>query len=185
MKMIFFVFLLIPVYADSASWDVGHPERSAWTKRTADVVSAVLPSLEKARDVTRFCPKFSSLSRPERIEFWVEVISVMAFYESNWSPKLHYGEPPPLGYDSIGLLQLSYEDKHYKFCTLNRKAKSLENPLLNLDCGIRILAQLVAKDGIIGSDKPYRGGARYWSVLREKRALPKVLAKLKNFEACR
>ena len=49
-----------------------------------------------------------------------------------------------------------------------KNAKSLEDPLVNLRCGVRIMCTLVAKDGVIASSDGgrHRGGARYWSVLR-------------------
>jgi hypothetical protein len=71
--------------------------------------------------------------------------------------------------DSIGLVQLSYEDEPiYYLEHLDRDAKSLEDPLVNLRCGVKIMSTLVAKDGVVASSEggTHRGGARYWSVLR-------------------
>jgi hypothetical protein len=103
----------------------------------------------------------------------VEVLSTIAVAvakrESNYKPGLHYGEPPPLGYDSIGLFQLSYEDG-FSWCTLDRTAKSLEDPINNIRCAVPEMAGLVKRDRVIakGATKSdARGLARYWSVVRE------------------
>jgi hypothetical protein len=71
--------------------------------------------------------------------------------------------------DSVGLLQLSYEDEPvYHLEHLDRGVKSLEDPLVNLRCGVKIMSALVARDGIVASSEggTHRGGGRYWSVLR-------------------
>jgi hypothetical protein len=49
----------------------------------------------------------------------------------------------------------------------DRSVMSLENPLVNLRCGVKIMSILVAKDGVVASSegRKHRGGARYWSVL--------------------
>lgn len=165
------------------SWEANYPERAAWSETCRKIVSENLEALEQAKDIDVFCFKYASLGKSKRIEFWCELIAAMAYFESRWKPALHFGEPPPLGYDSIGLLQLSYEDKQYaKYGVLDRKAKSLENPLNNLTIGIRVLAYWVKRDGCIASEKN-KGGARYWSVLRPKRKLPDVIKRVKaNFK---
>jgi hypothetical protein len=74
-----------------------------------------------------------------------------------------------VGVDSVGLLQLSYEDEPiYHLEQLDRNTRSLEDPLVNLRCGVKIMSTLVAKDGVVASSNggKHRGGARYWSVLR-------------------
>ena len=73
---------------------------------------------------------------------------------------------------SVGLLMLSYkkgEQAAYSYEPLDVKAKSLENPLVNLRCGVKVLTYWVKQDGVIaeGGDGDPAGAARYWSVLRE------------------
>ena len=117
----------------------------------------------------QFAPGYSGLSASNQVRFWAELFVAIARFESNWKPNTIFHEPPPLGVDSVGLLQLSYEDeRNHHLEHLDRTAKSLENPLVNLRCGVKIMSNLVAKDGVVASSgtNGHRGGARYWSVLR-------------------
>lgn len=168
-----------PAVLQSPSWEKGHPERLIWSERTRSVVQMEIAKIETARDRTRFCPKYDTLSNSDRIAFWTEFVSVMAYFESGWKPQTVFKEPPPLNNESIGLLQLSVSDaKNYPFCAPVASRSAIMDPLKNLDCGVRILAKWIAKDSAI-TTTANGGGARYWSVLREKRKLPEVLAKLK------
>lgn len=165
------------------SWEANHPERLAWSDCARKIVAENLEALEQAKDIEKFCSSYGSMGKSKRVEFWCELIAAMAYYESSWKPAMHFGEPPPLGYDSIGLLQLSYEDRQYaKYGVLDRKKKSLEDPINNLTIGIRVLAYWVKRDACIANDSN-KGGGRYWSVLRPKRKLPDVIKRVKaNFK---
>ena len=189
MRFLLFLFLAscsqTPVVADDAgvpavntcpkiSWETAkNPERRAWSVKTCALIDELMPKLDKASDLKRF-------GSGDKKKLWAEIISAMVYFESGYNPKSYYMEPPPLNYHSIGLLQLSYSDaKYYKFCKLDEKKKNLEDPIVNLDCGVRILAQLIEKRGAI-TTPDNKGGAAYWSVLREKRKLPDVIARVKK-----
>ncbi len=151
------------------SWEVNHAERKPWSNKVVNMVLEHRGSLFAAQDMTTFCPKFNSLSMEEKSWVWAELIVGIVKYESDFDPNNIYHEPPPLSIDSIGLLQLSYEDKaQYPFCNLNRKTKNLQDPINNLDCGIKIMAKLIDKWGVITNSKN-RGLAAYWSVVRKSR----------------
>lgn len=169
------------------SWEKGHPERKAWSDQARLTAGVVLRSLEKAKDINRFCPKYFDHGVFDRVQFWGELVSTMAFFESAWNPKTVFKEPAPLNNESIGLLQLSQSDaKNYASiaqCKPLAVRSNLMDPLINLDCGLRIMAQWIAKDGAITTPNNL-GAARYWSVLREKRKLPDVLKKLKGLKVC-
>lgn len=164
------------------SWEKGHPERKAWSDQARVTAGVVLRDLDKAKDVARFCPKYAELGAYDRVQFWAELVSTMAYFESGWNTNSTFHEPAPLNYDSAGLLQLSTVDaKNYKSipqCALIATVAGLRDPLKNLDCGIRIMARLIGKDSAI-TTTANKGAAAYWSVLREKRKLPDVLVKLK------
>jgi len=152
----------------SLSWDT-KPERVAWSKELLNCIGGTLGMLEDG-DPEKFISGYTGLSEDGKIRYWSELIIAMAKFESNLDPHCVYHEPPPLGVDSIGLLQLSYEDQeNYNLEPLSRTEKSLENPLINIRCAVIILSTLVSQDKVIasGSGKTSRGGARYWSVLRE------------------
>jgi len=152
------------------SWD-GDATRAAWSAALLAAVREHKAELDRGNP-DAFIDGYSNLSADDQLKFWAELVIAMAKYESNWNPQAHYKEPPPLNVTSLGLLQLSYEDAtQYDLGPLDRAKHSLQDPIVNLRCGVVILAHLVARDGTIaaGSGDKSRGAARYWAVLREGR----------------
>lgn len=147
------------------------------SKEWSDYVYAKLDTLGKdlldvvPADRAMFCPKYSSLSYNQRKQYWTFMLSAMTRFESNFNTSMKYTE----GFNdsngkkviSRGLLQISIESGNGYDCDL-RTAQDLHDPYQNLACGIRILNRWVARDGRIAGkvSSKWRGGARYWSVLR-------------------
>lgn len=157
------------------SWDT-KPERKPWSAELIKAIQLHLNDLEQGSP-DLFIAGYNGLSADGKLLFWAELVIAMAKFESNWNPHDVFHEPPPLGVDSVGLLQLSYEDQPvYSLEPLSRENKSLEDPLVNIRCGVKILARLVSKDKVIAKEivsngkKRFQGAARYWSVLREGQA---------------
>jgi transglycosylase-like protein with SLT domain len=149
------------------SWDTV-AERKAWSRQLLGSIETMKTELDRGQP-NLFAPRYSTLDVSGQVKFWAEFFIAIARFESSWKPHEIFHEPPPLGVDSVGLLQLSYEDEPvYHLEHLDRAGKSLEDPLVNLRCGVKIMATLVAKDGVVAAtvDGKHRGGARYWSVLR-------------------
>lgn len=123
-------------------------------------------------DAATFCPNYKNLSYNDRKKYWVFIMSVMAKFESGFKTNSSYTEDftDSRGNNVIsrGLLQLSIESAKGYDCEL-ASAQDLHNPLKNLSCGVRILDRWVGRDGRIGGkiNSQWRGGARYWSVMRE------------------
>lgn len=142
------------------SWDNGR--RQAWSAQLIASIRESISQLEEGNPDS-FVSGYSSLSTELRIKFWAELLIAVAKFESDWNPHDIYHES--FGVDSVGLLQLSYEDQaNYKIEHLDRAAKSLQDPLVNLRCGVKIFATLVSKHKIIASGT--KGAAAYWSTLR-------------------
>lgn len=149
------------------TWD-SRPERKVWSAQLLESLASAKQDLDRGNP-EQFAPGYAGLAAAGQIKFWAELFVAIARFESNWKPHEIFHEPPPLGVDSVGLLQLSYEDEPvYHLEHLDRSVKSLEDPLVNLRCGVKIMSTLVAKDGVVASSDggKHRGGARYWSVLR-------------------
>jgi hypothetical protein len=162
------------------SWDTVEA-RKAWSAELIKAVRAHKADLDLGNPEA-FIPGYSQLTADQQLKFWGELIVAMAKYESNWKPNVIFHEPPPLGIDSVGLLQLSYEDQPgYKLEPLDRARKSLEDPLVNLRCAVKIMAKLLARDRVVakGAKKQSRGAARYWSVLREGHKIDEIKARTK------
>lgn len=118
-----------------------------------------------------FCPKYKSLSYSQRKQYWAYLISSMVRFESNFKTDTSYKESfndsrgnPVI---SRGLLQLSIESGNAYGCGF-KNAQELHDPYKNLSCGVRILNRWVGRDARIAGkvSNSWRGGARYWSVLR-------------------
>lgn len=167
-------------------WEENHKERAPWSLQVMKQFKENLSSFEKASDVKTFCPKFSSLDESKKVHALSTMAVAIALYESSYNPNSIYHEPPPLGIDSVGLYQLSYEDK-FSWCNLDRKSKTLQNPMINIDCAIPKMAKLAAQDGIIsgGSTGAWRGLARYWSVMRPSGKKGKIQEAVLGLSFCK
>ncbi len=134
-------------------------------------MSANLTKFESAKDIANWCPNYQALNGDNRIQMWVTMATGIAFYESGFNPNSIYNEPPPLSIASVGLFQLSYSDG-LPGCKLNAAAKSLQDPLNNIDCAIPLMGKLIARDSIVTSGNTLKSGAnqarglgRYWSTM--------------------
>jgi hypothetical protein len=166
-----------PAPAQSApialSWD-DDATRKTWSAALVAAVREHKDELDRGNP-DAFIPGYAQLSPDEQVKFWAELVVAIAKYESNWNPRAHFKEPPPLNVVSLGLLQLSYEDgAQYHLEALDQHARedhALEDPQVNLRCGVAMLAHLVARDGVVaaGRGDKSRGAARYWAVLRDGR----------------
>jgi len=103
--------------------------------------------------------------------FWFNVIMEMAYWESNYKTDVKYQEnfkDKNGNYIySRGLLQLSIESGKGYDCPFKIES-DIHNPKLNLECGVIILDRWVGRDKRIAGLEigNWKGGARYWSVLR-------------------
>lgn len=191
-----------PFVHPKISWEVT-PSRKAWSDFAKKEVEKSMPSLEKATDILDFCPTYSFLPESKRPWFWVELISAMAKFESGWNPTSRMVEPssafpsvdPITGQPvaSEGLLQLSYQDKRWmpscrfdwskdKLLGPRDPKKTILNPEINLECGIKILARQIERRGLI-----VVGSSPYWSVIYSGKysKLPEIKAMVGSMELCR
>jgi len=93
-----------------------------------------------------------------------------------------YMEPPPLGYTSDGLLQLSIEDEAGYKCGFTTR-ESVRHPIRNLYCGVKILNKIQNLSKFKGKSIYYQAG-QYWSVMRDFGNWPKAngrLAEVKKY----
>jgi hypothetical protein len=156
-----------------AAWDIV-PQGAQWTNYLGIEIDGfggeLLHTIPK--DFTNFCTGFPQ-GHWKRKQFWIFLISCMAYFESgfHWTEKYQEAPPPKgPGTMSAGLLQLSVgDDVHYKAPFHWKTANDVCNPRQNLSVGMRILQHWVIHDRVIsGRDNhgKWLGGARYWSTLR-------------------
>ncbi|MAV90528.1 MAG: hypothetical protein CL676_03840, partial [Bdellovibrionaceae bacterium] len=77
----------------TARWE-GVSGGRAWTIFTYQTLKDYTPALFTLapRDVASFCPNYSNLDEYERRDFWVYLISAMAYFESGFDPSTDYRE---------------------------------------------------------------------------------------------
>lgn len=136
-----------------------------------------LLKLSSLKDANLYCPKFSSLSEVEKMQFYVMLFSTMSRWESGFDHEKFYREDfsdPAGDVISRGLLQMSQISSNanrYK-CGI-KKAEDLYDPKTNLECAVKIMTSLVLEDRYLGTalgageKSGHTGGSRYWSVLRK------------------
>ena len=187
------------------SWEKENAARKAWSQYVFnEIETKYLLQLSAAKDVTRLCPRYGQLYKDYQITVWVELISAMAKFESQWKPTMFFRETG-LGRDLVtgqtntsqGLMQVSYQDtlKDFYSCNFdwskdryladNNPKKTIFDPYKNLDCGLKILAKQVRVKGRVVLKKANR---YYWSVLeedREKSKVPAILAMTSSLPFCR
>lgn len=157
-----------------ARWETKARDGAEWSQYAYDQIPVLGKNLlaKNPGDVAQFCPNYAYLDLSDKKNFWVYLLSAMSELESAHNPNSDYVESfkDSQGNNVIssGLLQLSVSDKSYG-CAFNSIA-DVHDPHKNLDCGIRILNKWLSVDGVISgkSGSTWIGGARYWSVLRNK-----------------
>ncbi|WP_374077109.1 transglycosylase SLT domain-containing protein [Bdellovibrio bacteriovorus] len=166
-------------------------EWSAHVDRELDKLGQNLLDVIPA-DASVFCPKYKSLSYAQRKQYWAFLISSMVRFESNFNTNASYTEAfndsNGKRVVSRGLLQISIESGNAYGCGF-RTAQELHDPMKNLSCGIRILDRWLGRDGRIAGkvSNAWRGGARYWSVLRSTNSTPykSIVSWSQNLSICK
>jgi uncharacterized protein (TIGR02594 family) len=125
-------------------------------------------------DIRRYVDGYPSMSIEKRMNFWKHFLSCMAMKESGINPATEFRESfnDSRGKRVIsrGLFQLSIESvngyKRHGYEGINSFSE-LHDPIVNLEAAVFILKHWIKRDGQIASGtSPWKGGARYWSVLR-------------------
>jgi hypothetical protein len=155
-------------------WEMKSSNNREWSEHIYRELPTLGPALLSVNpaDAKIFCPNYRNLNQSERKQFWAFFISTMVKFESNFNPKASLTE----GFRdntgryvvSRGLLQISLESSKSYGCGF-KTAAEIHHPQRNLSCGIKILNHWMQKDGRIASKTGagWRGGARYWAVLRQ------------------
>lgn len=157
-------------------WETKSLNRKSWSEHIYRELPELGPDLLDSNpvDAKIFCPNYKNLSESERKQFWAFFISSMVKFESNFDPNEAYTESfrdkRNRKVISRGLLQISIESSKGYQCGFTNE-RELHVATKNLSCGIRILNHWMKRDQRIASRAGlnWKGGARYWSVLRQAR----------------
>ncbi len=174
-------------------WESQNANGKEWTTHVFNQLDSIGSNLLDIdpTDASEFCPRYSQFATSQKKEFWSYLLSAMAKYESSFNPNTTYREAfkDAKGNQVIsrGLLQLSIESSQAYGCGI-KDPLELHDPYVNLSCGIRILNRWMGRDERIAGkvDGAWRGGARYWSVLRTTSgSYAKIIGLTKAIAICR
>ena len=167
-------------------------EADVWTGitvRALDTIGDAMLEVVPA-DIKYYCPRFAKLERPERIEFYVQLISSLASHESSLREKETYTESfvdsSNTKVVSRGLLQISKEAANLYGCKIE-DGTELQTAVRNLRCGVRIMSKWITTDGVIAhknDEGKWRGAARYWAPFRHPRNRPRIQADTLKLDFC-
>lgn len=170
-----------PVEVVRARWETKNRDGAAWSQYVYDQLPVLGANIlaRNPADISSFCANYSRLSTADKKNFWVYMLSAMTELESAHNTNTSYTEAfNDVNGDRVisrGLLQISIESANSYGCGFTN-ANQLHDPKRNLACGIRILNRWIGNDGVISgqSGTSWRGGARYWSVLRKENRLAQI-----------
>lgn len=129
-------------------------------------VSSQFSTLNKATDLTAFCPKYNSLSQDQKINVIADIFAGTSYYECAWNPKdysVDVGTANDSSTWSVGLLQLSVVDQANYGFNFGFNFTDLQDPIKNLQLGVAIMAKQVSKHGVFMI--PVGGSGLYWATL--------------------
>lgn len=175
-----------------ARWEASQRDGAKWSQYVFQQVPVLGKDLlaRAPADIASFCPGYSDLNTADKKNFWVYFLSAMTQLESGHRPEVSFQEAfndsqgnPVI---SRGLLQISIESGNAYGCGF-RNEQEVHDPYKNLDCGLRILNRWIGRDGVIsgGGSGAWRGGARYWAVLRKESHLVNIRSWVKAQAICR
>jgi hypothetical protein len=144
--------------------------------------------MQKPKDIKEYCPQYDELDELHKLCFWGHLAVAMAKKESNYNSRTQFVENfndsqgrPVI---SRGLFQMSFESANQRAYNCNFKTpQELHDPILNIKCMTNILYHWVSNDQRIGGKESgeWKGGARYWSVLRNNANTQFIKAKTIDF----
>ena len=159
-----------------------HDERKPWSDALISALDKNFATLDKATDTKRFCPKYSSLSKEQKIKAIGELFVAMAYYESSFNPEsssVDVGNKNDLNSYSVGLYQMSGNDSAAKLFKADYKA--LKNPIININVAVEQMRKQIVNTGLF--ILPNTSKFRYWAVLLDNNKYSKVndiLARVKK-----
>jgi hypothetical protein len=180
--------------------ELGEP---SWDPQWDETVERALPpgmlSPRIAPGVRSYCPRFASMSDPDKRAFWAYTFQALAGAEAGLKPTtdVRHTEPEVAKVDTVtkrmvhqqGLLQLAYMDAVRYGCDFNWQhdrtlpekdpARTILQPENNLLCGVKIM-----ENQMLRQRKPLLSSTSYWVTLRPATISYKVFAKqMKNVPA--
>jgi hypothetical protein len=168
-------------------WD-NQPQGRDWTataRAAIDQSPALAASIPK--DIAAYCPSYAQAQPTDKRDFWVVVLSDIAFIESSFNPaNVKTAPTAPGGPGDVrrGLFGISTDAARRYGCAATT-ATDLLDPAANITCAARILAQTSGVDGYVaGYNEGWRGASRYWLELRKPDGIAELQSRLNGQSFC-
>ncbi|EIE50882.1 hypothetical protein C357_11679 [Citreicella sp. 357] len=127
-------------------------------------------------DISTWCPAYPSAGREDREAFWVGLVSTLAKHESTYRPTAVGG-----GGLWYGLLQILPSTARLYNCQA-RSGTALQDPRMNLACGLRIMAKTVSRDRVVSRNM--RGVAADWGPFHSRNKREDMIAWTRSQSYC-
>jgi len=170
-----------PIAEEKATLGDDETWRPEWDATIEKALPQGLLDPKMGRTVRQFCPRFRSMSEPDRRAFWAYFFQALSGAEAGLKPTsdVQHTEPQVAVTDHVshrmvrseGLLQLNYEDSRRYGCDFDWNAdkrlpehdpdKTILQPENNLLCGVNIL-----ENQLVVQKRPLITTSSYWSTLR-------------------
>jgi Transglycosylase SLT domain len=161
-------------YEHSAFKRSGAKYNPQWTQALIKEVKNQRPRFEKASDVEQFCPGYSGASEDEKNNCWVRLSTGIMAFESTYREKIRGFDAP-----SAGLMQIMA----YNCKKEGMDFGALLNHQNNFKCGLRMMGDLISRDGVISNEVMVQGrhksrkrrrglGRGGWSVMMKSHMFP-------------
>ena len=166
-------------------WD-NQPQGRDWTEAARAAIDQS-PALAAGvpKDIAAYCPSYAQAQPTDRRDFWVVMLSDIAFIESSLNPAaVRAAAAGGAGDVRRGLFAISTDAAKRYGCAAT-SATDLLDPTANITCAARILAQTSGVDGYVaGYAEGWRGASRYWLELRKPDGIAELQSRLNGQSFC-
>ena len=164
-----------------AAWDNRRQGR-LWTRTTLTAIrghgSALLDTVPV--DIADWCPAYRDHGPKERAAFWNALISTVVKHESTYRPGAVGGDGK-----WYGLMQILPSTAQGHECRAST-GQELKHGPSNLSCAVRIMAEVVARDGAIALKDGERAGlATQWGPMTDAGKLAEMSGYTRKRKFCR
>ena len=150
-----------------------HDERKPWSDAISINIDKYFANYDIAKDTTRFCPKYKSLTKDQKKKAIGEFFVALSYYESGFNPKsesVDVGSKNDKGSWSVGLYQMSGNDGAAK--ALGVDYLGLKDPIKNINVAMYQMNTQIKNTGLF--ILPNSSKYRYWAIILEGNKYNKV-----------
>ena len=152
----------VPLYWENTTSK--HDERIVWSDTLISEIDKNFSVFDSPTDVIKFCPKFNSLKKDQKLKAVGEFFVSIALYESGFNPdssSVDVGTQSDKGSWSVGLFQMSGNDSSAK--VFKADYLLLKNPITNIKVAVEQMRRQLASEKLY--ILPNSNKMRYWATI--------------------